>query len=121
MTSNRYAILGRIATGGMAEIFLARATSGAGVERYVVLKRILPDRARDPAFVKMFLDEAKLAAQLLHPNIAQVQDIGRLGDSYFFTMEYVHGEDVRALLQRMAALRRTLPVQHALAVAAGAA
>ena len=120
-TSNRYAILGRIATGGMAEIFLARATNVAGFERYVVLKRILPERARDPAFVKMFLDEARLAAQLHHPNIAQVHDIGRLGDSFFFTMEYVHGEDVRALLQRLAALRRTLPVQHALLIAAGAA
>jgi serine/threonine protein kinase len=120
-TSNRYAILGRIATGGMAEIFLARATSLAGVERYVVLKRILPERTRDPTFVKMFLDEARLAAQLQHPNIAQVHDIGRLGDSYFFTMEYVHGEDLRAILQRLAALRRLPPLNHALLVAAGAA
>jgi serine/threonine protein kinase len=120
-TSNRYAILGRIATGGMAEIFLARAMSLAGVERHVVLKRVLPERARDPVFVKMFLDEARLAAQLQHPNIAQVHDIGRLGDSYFFTMEYVHGEDLRAVLQRLAALRRLPPVQHALLIAAGAA
>jgi serine/threonine protein kinase len=120
-TSNRYAILGRIATGGMAEIFLARSTSLAGVERYVVLKRVLPERARDPIFVKMFLDEARLAAQLQHPNIAQVHDIGRLGDSYFFTMEYVHGEDLRAILQRLSALRRPLPVNHALLIAAGAA
>jgi serine/threonine protein kinase len=120
-TSNRYAILGRIATGGMAEIFLARATSLAGVERYVVLKRILPERTRDPVFVRMFLDEARLAAQLQHPNIAQVHDIGRLGDSYFFTMEYVHGEDLRAILQRLAALRRLPPIQHALLIASGAA
>ena len=120
-TSNRYAILGRIATGGMAEIFLARSTSLAGVERYVVLKRVLPERARDPIFVKMFLDEARLAAQLQHPNIAQVHDIGRLGDSYFFTMEYVHGEDLRVILQRLSALRRVLPVNHALLIAAGAA
>jgi serine/threonine protein kinase len=120
-TSNRYAILGRIATGGMAEIFLARSTSLAGVERYVVLKRVLPERARDPVFVKMFLDEARLAAQLQHPNIAQVHDIGRLGDSYFFTMEYVHGEDLRSVLQRLSALRRALPVNHALLIAAGAA
>jgi serine/threonine protein kinase len=105
----------------MAEIFLARATSLAGVERYVVLKRILPERTRDPTFVKMFLDEARLAAQLQHPNIAQVHDIGRLGDSYFFTMEYVHGEDLRSILQRLAALRRFAPINHALLVAAGAA
>jgi serine/threonine protein kinase len=105
----------------MAEIFLARATSVGGVERYVVLKRVLPERSRDPTFARMFLDEARLAAQLHHPNIAQVHDIGRLGESFFFTMEYVHGEDLRALLQRLAALRRMLPIQHALHIAAGAA
>ena len=58
----------------------------------------------------MFLDEARLAAQLQHPNIAQVYDIGKLGDSYFFTMEYVHGETVRALLQRARSLRREMPL-----------
>src|SRR5258708_4429266 len=118
--SNRYTILGRLAGGGMAEIFLARATSDGGVERHVVLKRVLPERSRDPAFATMFLDEARLAAQLHHPNIAQVHDIGRIAGAYFFTMEYVHGEDVRALLQRLAALHRTLPVNLALHVAAGA-
>ena len=92
--------------GGMAEIFLARGASSAGVERYVVLKRVLRHRADDAHFVRMFLDEARLAAQLQHPNIAQVYDIGKLGDSYFFTMEYVHGETVRTLLQRSHALRR---------------
>ena len=61
----------------------------------------------------MFLDEARLAAQLQHPNIAQVYDIGKLGDSYFFTMEYVHGETVRALLQRARALRRDDPARRA--------
>ena len=99
-TANSYQILAKLATGGMAEIFLARGASAAGVERYVVLKRILRERANDMQFVRMFLDEARLAAQLQHPNIAQVYDIGKLGDSYFFTMEYVHGETVRALLHR---------------------
>ncbi len=120
-TANNYQILARLATGGMAEIFLARGTSGTGVERYVVLKRILRDRANDVQLVRMFLDEARLAAQLQHPNVAQVYDIGKLGDSYFFTMEYVHGETVRALLHRARSLRREIPTNVILTVVAGAA
>ncbi len=120
-TANNYQILARLATGGMAEIFLARGTSGTGVERYVVLKRILRDRANDAQLVKMVLDEARLASQLQHPNVAQVYDIGKLGDSYFFTMEYVHGETVRALLHRARSLRRDLPANVILTVIAGAA
>ena len=105
----------------MAEIFLARGISAPGVERYCVLKRILRNRASDVHFVKMFLDEARLAAQLQHANVAQVYDIGKLGDSYFFTMEYVHGETVRALLQRARSLRRELPLGCILTVLNGAA
>jgi serine/threonine protein kinase len=119
-TSNRYAILGRLAGGGMAEIFLVRATSDAGVERFVVLKRVLAERSRDPMFARMFLDEARLAAQLQHPNIAQVYDIGKLAGSFFFTMEYVHGEDVRSLLKRVTALRRQFPIHLACYIATGA-
>jgi len=105
----------------MAEIFLARGVSATGVERYCVLKRILRNRASDVSFVRMFLDEAKLAAHLQHPNVAQVYDIGKLGDSYFFTMEYVHGETVRAIMQRARSLRRDLPVTAVLTIVAGAA
>ena len=120
-TANNYQILARLATGGMAEIFLARGIGTTGVERYVVLKRILRDRANDVQLVKMFLDEARLASQLQHPNVAQVYDIGKLGDSYFFTMEYVHGETVRGLLHRARSLRRELPLNVIMTVIAGAA
>ncbi len=120
-TANNYQVLARLATGGMAEIFLARGTSTTGVERYVVLKRILRDRANDVQLVKMFLDEARLASQLQHPNVAQVYDIGKLGESYFFTMEYVHGETVRGLLHRARSLRRELPANVILTIVAGAA
>src|SRR5258707_13139182 len=96
--SSNYDLLARLATGGMAEIFLARANSLAGLERYVVLKRIRPERGDDARWVTMFLDEARLAAQLQHPNVAQVFDLGRIGDDYFYTMEYVHGKDVLELL-----------------------
>jgi eukaryotic-like serine/threonine-protein kinase len=120
-TANSYQILAKLAVGGMAEIFLARGESVAGVERYCVLKRILRERAADAQFAQMFLDEARLAAQLQHPNIASVYDIGMLGDSYFFTMEYVHGETVRAMLARSVELGRPVPLACALTIVAGAA
>ena len=69
----------------------------------------------------MFLDEARLAAQLQHPNIAQVFDLGRIGDEYFYTMEYVHGEDVLDILARTVELKQKMPVQVALAIIAHAA
>jgi len=120
-TANQYEILAKLATGGMADIFLARGEGVAGVQRYCVLKRILRERASDAQLVQMFLDEARLAAQLQHPNIASVYDVGKLGDSFFFTMEYVHGETVRSLLQRSTALRRPLPLACALTIVAGTA
>ena len=120
-TANNYQVLAKLATGGMAEIFLARGAAVGGIERYVVLKRILRERATDAMFVQMFLEEARLAAQLNHPNVAQVFDIGKLGDSYFFTMEYVHGETVRGLLHRARSLRREIPIGHVLTVIANAA
>jgi serine/threonine protein kinase len=104
----------------MAEIFLARANGLAGFERYVVLKRIRPERDDDPRWITMFLDEARLAAQLQHPNVAQVYDLGQIGDAYFYTMEYVHGEDVLDILSRTVALGKKVPLSIALAIIAGA-
>jgi serine/threonine protein kinase len=120
-SANRYAILAKLATGGMAELFLARTTSTGGVERYVVLKRVLPDKLADRNFVAMFLDEARLVAQLQHPNIAQVFDTGRLGESYFFSMEYVHGETVRELVARAHELAQPVPIGCTLTIIANAA
>jgi serine/threonine protein kinase len=120
-TANSYQVLAKLATGGMAEIFLARSAGVGSVQRYVVLKRVLRERAGDVHFMRMFLDEARLAAQLQHANIAQVFDVGKLGDSYFFTMEYVHGETVRAVLQHAHRMRRSPPIGCVLAIAAGAA
>lgn len=120
-SANRYAILAKLATGGMAELFLARTTSTGGVERYVVLKRVLPNKLADRDFVAMFLDEARLVAQLQHPNIAQVFDTGRLGESYFFSMEYVHGETVRELVARARELGQPIPISCTLTIIANAA
>jgi len=120
-TSSQYDLLARLAAGGMAEIFLARANSLAGFERYVVLKRIRPERGDDARWVSMFLDEARLAAQLQHPNIAQVFDLGQIGQDYFYTMEYVHGEDVLDVLARTVDRKQPMPAQISLAIIAGAA
>jgi len=120
-TASSYEILSKLAEGGMAEIYLARVATTAGIHRHVVLKRILRERATDTQFVRMFLDEAKLAAQLQHPNIAQVFDVGRLGASYFFTMEYVHGVTVQTLLERALARSVPVPIGAVLSIVAGAA
>ena len=87
----KYEVLGKLATGGMAEIYLARATGLEGFSKHVVLKRILPEYAHKKRFVDMFLDEARLTARLQHQNIAQVYDIGQIDELFFFSMEYLHG------------------------------
>jgi len=119
--SNEYELLAPLAEGGMAEIFLARARGLAGMERYVVLKRILRDHAADPRWVEMFLDEARLVARLHHPNIAQVFDLGKIDDTYFFTMEYIHGEDLRAIWDRSLRRGERVPLGVAIGALAGAA
>jgi serine/threonine protein kinase len=90
----KYELIRQIAVGGMAELYLARTTGIEGFEKLVVIKRILPQYVSNASFVDMFLNEARLAATLHHPNVAQVYDIGREHDDYFFAMEYVHGEDL---------------------------
>jgi eukaryotic-like serine/threonine-protein kinase len=90
----KYDLIRQIAIGGMAELYLARTVGIEGFEKLVVLKRILPQYAANASFIEMFLDEARLAATLHHPHIAQVYDIGVDDGSYFFAMEYVHGEDL---------------------------
>ena len=90
----KYELIRQIAIGGMAELYLARTVGIEGFEKLVVVKRILPQFAANASFVNMFLNEARLAATLHHPNIAQVYDIGVEDGDYFFAMEYVHGEDL---------------------------
>jgi serine/threonine protein kinase len=117
----KYEILRKLATGGMAEIYLARSTGTAGFEKLVVIKRILPSAAQDTVLVSMFLEEAKLAAKLRHPNIASVIDVAADGNSYFFAMEHVHGQDVRRVRLESQQRERPMPVAVALSIACGAA
>jgi len=90
----KFDLIRQIAVGGMAEIYLARTMGIEGFEKLVVVKRILPQFAENQSFVTMFLNEARLSATLHHPNITQVYDIGVEDGDYFFSMEYVHGEDL---------------------------
>lgn len=113
-TLGKYELLRRLAVGGMAEIFLARSRGIEGFEKLVVLKRILPHFALDHSFVRMFLQEARLAASLQHSNIAQVYDIGQVDRTYFFTMEYVHGVDARRILSLSRRKELRIPLEHAL-------
>ena len=112
----RYRLARRIAVGGMAEIYLARTESIEGFEKLAVVKRILPQFARDKNFLRMFLDEARLAATLEHPNIVAVYDIGEQDGEYFFTMEYVHGQSLREVMRAASLRRQWIPLEHSLAI-----
>jgi hypothetical protein len=105
----RYALLDRLALGGMAEVFRAKISSSHGFEKILVIKRILPHLAADATFVSMFIDEAKLTAQLTHPKIVQILDFGDVGGQYFIALEYVDGSDALGLLRTSAQRRLHIP------------
>ncbi|HEY0192849.1 MAG TPA: protein kinase, partial [Kofleriaceae bacterium] len=117
----KYEVLTPLAAGGMAQIYLARTTGIGAFERHVVLKMILPERAHDHTSVQMFLDEARLAASLNHQNVAQVFEVGQDAGVHYLAMEYVHGQDLRALLARAGSEGTRVPLDLALTVIAGAA
>ena len=94
-----YRLVRQVAVGGMAEIHLARARGIAGFEKYVALKMIHPNFAEDESFIQMLIDEAKISVQLQHANIAHTFDLGRVGDTYYITMEFVDGVDLYKLLR----------------------
>ncbi|MBA3459021.1 MAG: serine/threonine protein kinase, partial [Deltaproteobacteria bacterium] len=112
----RYVVLKHLASGGMADVLLARTDGIEGFERHVVLKRIRAEHAKDKHFIDMFLHEARLAANLHHQNIVQVHDIGEASGEYFFAMEYLHGEDLRAMLAKVARSKTHMPLGYVLAI-----
>jgi serine/threonine protein kinase len=109
----KYYLLERINVGGMAEVFKAKATGVEGFERMVAVKRILPSIAEDDEFITMFVDEAKIAVQLTHANIAQIFDLGKVADSYFIALEYVHGKDMRTIFHRARQRGEQVPIPMA--------
>ena len=112
-------MLGRLGSGGMADVYLARRGGAGGVVQRVALKRLRPEHADDPNFARMFLDEARIAAKLVHPNIVTLLDVGEHGTELYLAMELVDG----APLSRISASlrRRGAPLGDAAAVEVGAA
>ncbi|MFB6352350.1 MAG: protein kinase, partial [Bradymonadaceae bacterium] len=95
----RYELIDQIGTGGMAEVYLAKSVGAEGLEKDLVIKKILPEYAENDRFVDMFISEADIAVGLNHPNIVQIYDFGKVDDDYFLAMEYVDGPDLAGLLE----------------------
>ena len=116
----KYTLLRRMATGGMAEIFLALQRSVAGFEKLIVIKRILPAMNQDKGFIDMLLHEARVAATLSHPNIVQTIDVGQVDGTYYIALEHIHGEDLRSVVRQMKKKGVSeFPLEHAIAVVLG--
>jgi serine/threonine-protein kinase len=101
----RHQVVGYIATGGMAELFLAKEQTG----RPVVIKRILPHLARQTSFVSMFVDEARIGALAKHPNLVEVHELGQVGSDLFLVMEYLVGENLSGLVRRLVRRKERMP------------
>lgn len=112
----QYELIQKIATGGMAELFKARRINVEGFEKIVAIKRILPHLAEDKEFITMFIDEARLAAQLTHQNIVQIYDLDKVNNSFYISMEYVKGKNAKAVLQKLKKARNVLPIELTLLI-----
>jgi TonB family protein len=96
----QYVLIEKIATGGMAEVWKARMRGVEGFQKIVAIKKILPHLSDNQDFIEMFVDEAKLAAQLNHNNIIHIYDLGKIQSSYYIAMEYIDGFDLKTILRR---------------------
>ncbi|MEO8844894.1 MAG: serine/threonine-protein kinase [Kofleriaceae bacterium] len=112
----RWEILKRIGSGGMADVYLARARGEAGFEKQVAVKVMHPHLARNERAVEHFLDEARLASRIDHPNVVQIQDLGKVGNDYIIVMEFVDGVDLEKLLASARAAQRQVPIDVALGI-----
>ena len=97
----KYVLLEKLATGGMAEVFLARGTGAGGIGKFFAIKRILPQYADSPEFIDMFKDEAKIAINLSHSNIVSIHEFGVERGQFFLVMDYVEGRNLRQILNKM--------------------
>ena len=109
----RYTVVRHLASGGMAELFIAKQEAMGGFEKQVVLKLLQPRYAENPRVVSMFLDEARLAAKLNHPSIVHLYDVADEGGMKYIAMEYIHGETVADIVKRGLAVKNYLPLEHA--------
>ncbi|QQR90014.1 MAG: serine/threonine protein kinase [Myxococcales bacterium] len=120
-TIGGYELVELLGVGGMGQVYLARKTGPGGFEKWVALKRIHPKFVGDPTYINMFLDEARIAASIHHPNVAQVYDLGMQGEEYYLTMEYLNGEHLASLLNKLNENGAMLDVELAAFIVAQAA
>ena len=106
-------LLDRISVGGMAEVFKAKSYGVEGFEKIIAIKRILPTMGEDRDFIKMFIDEAKIAGQLAHANICQIFELGRIDGSHFIAMEYIWGKDLLQIQNRIRKLKKLMSIPMA--------
>ncbi|MBX3189367.1 MAG: serine/threonine protein kinase [Labilithrix sp.] len=106
---DRFELIAELASGGMATVFLARLSGVAGFQRLVAIKRLHPHLAREPEFVEMFLDEARLAARIHHPNVVPIQEVGESNQGYYLVMDYVEGDTLARILARAAKAASKVP------------
>ncbi len=109
----KYLLLDRISVGGMAEVYKAKSYGVEGFEKVIAIKRILPSMGEDREFVRMFIDEAKIAGQLSHANICQIFELGRITGQHFIAMEYIWGKDLLQIHNRFRKLGERMPVAMA--------
>ncbi len=115
--AGRYRVLGRIAAGGMGEVYRATMESAGGVEKRVAIKLVRSELASDPAFAALFVDEARIAMSLSHANVVQSFDVGRIDDRWFLAMEDVDGVNLSVLIQLCKKTTGVMPLGAALFVA----
>jgi len=106
---DRFELVAELASGGMATVYLARLSGVAGFQRLVAIKRLHPHLANEPDFIEMFLDEARLAARIHHPNVVPIQEVGESGSGYYLVMDYVEGDTLARLLARAAQTNTRIP------------
>ncbi len=117
----RYRVVDEIGIGGMASVHLARMDGPAGFQKWIAIKRIHPHLVEDESFIQMFLDEARVAARISHPNVATVFELGKEAESFWIAMEYLHGEPLREIMRRTEELGAPMPPEIACRIIADAA
>src|SRR5271155_4102215 len=115
----RYSVFAELASGGMATVYLGRMSGAVGFGRTVAIKRLHPHLSRDPEFVSMFLDEARLAARVQHPNVVPTLDVVTEGNELFLVFEYIKGETLGGLLRAARKSDLPIPVPVTLAIVVG--
>jgi serine/threonine protein kinase len=113
----KYLLLSRVASGGMAELYQAKLIGDQGFEKLIAIKKILPHLAEETNLINSFVNEAKLAAFLQHPNIVQIYDFGSVNGTYYIAMEYLYGKDLRLITKRYEEKGLPISIENALYIA----